>query len=85
MKPLFTFILGALLMVAIGVFAQSNGITIFKPQTPRQVMVQHYYGKEDVAIEIQKVLQTGWVLKSCSFAITQHGFSGQAIVVYEKY
>lgn len=56
MKPLFTFILGALLMVAIGVFAQSSGITIFKPQTPRQVMVQHYYGKEDVAIEIQKVL-----------------------------
>lgn len=85
MKPLFAFILGALLMVAIGVFAQSNGITVFKPDTPRVVMVKHYYGKQDTAEEIQKVLQTGWILKSCSFAITGSGINGQAIVVYEKY
>lgn len=85
MKHLFSFALGALLMIGIGVFAQSSGIQIFKPATPKQVMVKHYYGGDNIPEKIQPILASGWVLKSCSFAITQHGFTGQAIVVYEKY
>ena len=85
MKHIFSFILGAMLMVAIGAFAQSYKFQFFAPATPRQVMVKHYYGKAKTAEEIQKVLSSGWVLKSCSFAITQTGIAGQAIVVYEKY
>lgn len=84
MKPLFTFILGALLMVAIGVFAQSSGITIFKPAVPKKVMVRYY--SRDMSSQIQQVLSQGWFLKSVSFQIAgQYGQIEAAIVVYEKY
>lgn len=78
MKPLFTFILGALLMVAIGVFAQSSGVTIFKPAVPKKVMVKHYNNPEIVK-GIQSEMEKGWIIKMCSYD------RSEAIVVYEKY
>lgn len=73
-----------MLMIAIGAIAQSSGVTIFKPATPKQVMVRQYIDG-DIAKDIQAELSKGWILKTCSYAITQHGFGKQALVVYEKY
>jgi hypothetical protein len=80
MKHLFSLILGALLMVAIGVFAQTQGVTVFKPAVPKQVMVKGYccYA-ESVALEIQSVVSKGWIVKAIA------GDGQRVVVVYEKY
>ena len=85
MKVIISFVLGVILTISLTVFAQNSKSVIFKPETPKQIMVKHYYGTEDLPQKIQSNLINGWILKSCSFSITAHGVSGQAIVVYEKY
>lgn len=87
MKVIISFILGVILTISLTVFAQNSKAVdfIFKPEIPKQVKIGHYYGTEDIPRKIQSNLINGWILKSCSFAITGHGVSGQAIVVYEKY
>lgn len=85
MKVIISFVLGVILTISLTVFAQNSKSVIFKPETPKQIKVAHYYGTKDIPQKIQSNLINGWILKSCSFAITGHGIDGQAIVVYEKY
>lgn len=72
-------------MVAIGVFAQSNGITIFKPDTPRVISVKSYEAPiEKITPQIQAYAATGWVIKSVTYGRSS-GNDDKVIVVYEKY
>lgn len=79
MKPLFTFILGALLMVAIGVFAQSNGITIFKPAVPTHVVVKDYNYFNPPHKDIVTLRGKGYLVR------TLYQSSDKLILIYEKY
>ena len=66
MKTVIAFISGIMLTVSAIAFAQSNGVTIFKPATPRQVIVKRYsfLNKADVGEDANRLTQQGFILKS---------------------
>lgn len=85
MKTIITFILGVLFTISLTVVAsQTNTITIFKPATPRQVMVKEYWS-DNYKQQIVGEVNNGWIVKDLSVAVQGSSFTLKVVVIYEKY
>ena len=78
-KQIISFLLGVALTISAAVFAQTNGVTIFKPATPEKTLVVSYNGEQNVKKEIESQLVKGWIRKAMTMG--KH----EMIVVFEKY
>lgn len=78
-KQILSFLLGATLTISAAVFAQTNGVTIFKPAAPAKTLVVSYNAGHKVKKEIESQLAQGWIVKAMTMG------TYEMIVVFEKY